>query len=286
MDIIEKLRHHAEDFTSSEKEIIKLIFNNPEILQTSTAKQLGEMAYTSASTVVRLCQKVGCKSYSEFKVNFITEWQKREKAMLYVDASIPFKSTDGPHDVLKQLTELENIAVRQTHSLLNLDTYNRVVKMLNDADCIDVYGFGGNVKLFYDFAYKMGSIHKKVNINIDHQEQMLSAITKYTNHCAILVSYSGETKNTLKYAELLKKNGTPSISITSSENNSLTALTNEHLYIASLESKSYSITKIGAFTSNISIYTLANYLYAGVFLLNYNENYQHLLNDRIIFNDQ
>lgn len=286
MDIIKKIHHHLEDFTSSEKEIIKLILNNPEILKTATAKQLGEMAYTSASTVVRLCKKLGCKSYSEFKMNFITQWEKKERATLYVDATIPFEKTDKIENVLNQITELENIAIKETLSILNIETYNKVVKMLNDADCIDVYGFGGNVKLLYDFAYKMGSIHKSVVINIDHQEQMLSALSNHKNHCAILISYSGETKHTLKYARLLKNNGIPSISITSLKNNSLTALTDEHLYIATMESRSYSNTKIGSFTSNISIFTLMHYLYTGVFLLDYDKNYQSLLNDHIIFNDR
>lgn len=286
MDIIEKINHHLEDYTHSEKEIIKLILNNPEILQTATAKQLSEMAYTSASTVVRLCRKLGCKSYSEFKMNFIAQWEKKARATLYVDATIPFEKDDKIEDVLKQITELENIAIRETLSILNFDTYNRVIKMLIDADCIEVFGFGGNVKLLYDFAYKMRSIHKTVIINIDHQEQMLSAITKHKNHCAILISYSGETKHTLKYAKLLKENGTPSISITSLKNNSLTALTDEHLYVATMESKSYSNTKIGSFTSNISIFTLMNYLYTGVFLQDYDKNYQRLLNDQIVFNDR
>lgn len=286
MNIVEKLYYHIENFTSSEKEIIKLIFHKPEVLQTATAKQLGEMAYTSASTVVRLCKKVGCKSYAEFKINFITEYQKLNESKLYVNAQIPFESDDKIEDVLKQITELENISIKQTLSLLNMNTFNQVVKMLNDADCIDVYGYGGNVKLLYDFAYKMGSIHKKVIINIDHQEQLLSAVKKYQNHCAILISYSGETKNTLQYAKLLKKNGIPTVSITSIEDNSLTKLTDIHLYTATLESKSYSVTKIGAFTSNISIITLMNYLYTGVFLLDYNKHYQQLLNDRIFFNDR
>lgn len=286
MDIIEKILYHLEDFTSSEREIIKIILDNPEILQSATAKQLSQMAYTSASTVVRLCKKLGCQSYAEFKMNFITQWQKKEKATLYVDATVPFKSSDKIEDVLSQITELENIAIGQTLSLLNFDTYNRVIKMFNKADCIDVYGYGGDVKLLYDFSYKMGSIHKKVNINIDHQEQLLSAAAQYQNHCAILVSYSGETKQTLKYAKLLRKNKTPSISITSLKENSLTTLTDEHLYLASMESKSYSNTKIGAFTSNISIFTLMNYLYTGVFLSNYDKNYQCLLNDQILFDDR
>lgn len=285
MDIIEQMRNQ-ENFTPSEQEIIHLILNKPDTLMSfTTAAQLGAAAYTSASTVVRLCKKLGCRSYGEFKTNFISQYQKRENALLYVDASIPFKSSDTPSDVLSQLTDLEGIALRQTLSLIDLDTYNSIVAMLSAASCIDLYGAACNLNLLWDFAAKMGSIHRRVNINLDQQQQILSAISRHEDHCAIIVSYSGETSATLRCAELVHKSGTPAISITSCGFNSLIACTDKHLYIASLENKSYSQTKIGAFTSNVSIMTIMNYLYAGVFLSDYDSNYRLLLEDHIIFSD-
>lgn len=285
MDIIEQMRNQ-DNFTSSEQEIINLILNKPETLMSSTtASQLGAAAFTSASTVVRLCKKLGCRSYAEFKTNFISQYQKRESALLHVDASVPFKNSDTPENVLNQLTELEGIAVRQTLSLIDMKIYHKVVKMLNEASCIDIYGAGCNVNLLHDFAYKMGSIHRQVRISLDHQQQILSAAAKNPRHCAIVLSYSGETRSTLEYARLLRKNQIPSISVTSRGSNSLTDLTDEHLYIATLESKSYANAKIGAFTSNISIMTIMNYLYAGVFLLEYDSNYQLLLEDKVIFSE-
>lgn len=286
MDIIEQMRN-PDNFTSSEQEIIRLILNKPETLMSNpTAAQLGAAAYTSASTVVRLCQKLGCRSYAEFKTNFIAQYQKQGSSHLYVDASVPFTSTDSPGEVLSQLTNLEGIALRQTLSLVDLDTYNRVVKMLADASCVDIYGAGNNVKLLYDFAYKMGGIHRMVHIAPDHQQQMLSALSRCSGHCAILVSYTGETPATVRYASLLRENGIPTVSITSQGANSLTAVTDEHLYIATLESKSYANTKIGAFTSSMSIMMIMNYLYAGIFLLDYDSNYQLLLGDLSIFSGE
>lgn len=285
MDIIEQMRNQ-DKFTSSEREIINLILNKPETLMSmTTSAQLAAAAYTSASTVVRLCKKMGCRSYAEFKTNFISQYQKRNSARLHVDAGIPFKSSDAPMDVLEQLTELEGIALRQTLSLIDPAVYGRVVSMLNNASCIDIYGSGNNVNLLHDFAYKMGSIHRQVRISLDHQQQMLAAASRYDDHCAVIISYSGETISTLRYARLLKQNGTPAVSVTSHGENSLTALTDEHLYIATLESKSYSNTKIGAFSSDVSIMTLMNYLYAGVFLSDYDKNYQCLLKDRILFSE-
>lgn len=286
MDLIELLSQH-DDFTEAENAIIQFILDNPsEITANTTAAQIAQKAYSSASTVVRLCRKLGYSSFAEFKTNFITQCQKREDAVIYVDATIPFKSTDSQKDVLKQLTELESIALYQTLSLINYDAFERIIKMLVSSKCIDVYGAGSNVKLLYDFATKMGSIHRQVSISPDHHQQLLSAASNFTDHCAIIISYSGETAHALQYASLLKKSNIPSISITSNKHNSLTAITNEHLYLASSENIAYQNTKIGSFSSGISIFTLMNYLYAGVFLHDYDSNYEILVNDRIIFNER
>lgn len=285
MDLIERLNHH-DDFTEAENAIIQFILDNPsKITANTTAAQIAQVAYSSASTVVRLCRKLGYSSFAEFKTNFITQYRKHEDAVIYVDATIPFKNSDSPKHVLKQLTGLEAITLDQTLSLIDYDTYDRVIRMLVSAKCIDVYGAGSNVKLLYDFATKMGSIHRQVSINPDHHQQLLCAASNFTDHCAIIVSYSGETAPTLQYASLLKKGGIPSISITSNHHNSLTAITNEHLYLASSENTAHQNTKIGSFSSGISILTLMNYLYAGVFLHDYDSNYEILLNDRMIFNE-
>lgn len=101
MDLIEQLNHH-DDFTEAEKAIIQFILDNPsKITANTTAAQIAQKAYSSASTVVRLCRKLGYSSFAEFKTNLITRYQKREDAAIYVDATIPFKSSDSQKHVLK-----------------------------------------------------------------------------------------------------------------------------------------------------------------------------------------
>lgn len=283
MGMIEKM-HCKEDFTASELEIVKLLLNNPNILLSSpTAAELGVAAYTSASTVVRLCRKLDCKNFAEFKTQFISDYQQREQSNLYVDADLPFTATDSPEAVLDQLTTLEEVAVRLTRSLITTHDYQAALEILNAAACIDVYGEGGNVNLLHDFAYKMGAIHRHVHIHQDNQQQLLSASIKHPDHCGIVISYSGETPSILRYATLLKANNIPTLSITSQGPNRLAALTDINLNIATIESKPCANIKLGTFTSSISIVTLMNYLYAGVFQLNYDTHYKYLNEDLPVF---
>ena len=116
---------------------------------------------------------------------------------------------------------------------------------------------GMNLHLAFDFAYKMSRIHRPVRISFDHQEQLLLAATPYHNHCAIVISCSGETPDTLRYVELLHKNKTPILAITSIGDNSVAKYADERLYIATMERQ---FSKIGPFASSTSITAILNYL--------------------------
>lgn len=273
MDIIETLQSF-DCFTTSEKSIIEVIFQNPEILQNGTAQELAKAAYTSASTVVRLCQKLGCKNYAEFRVRFLSDLQKRYHGNVFVNASLPFQSTNSLQEISHQLLELQTVALNETEALLDFDRLSHAVDMLAGADCIDIYGMGMNLHLAYDFLYKMRRIGRKVQISMDYQEQMLTAATKYKNHCAIIISYTGESTISLRCAAMLKRMETPIVAITSAGDNSVARYADERLLIATLEKQ---FSKIGPFVSSTSITAIMNCLYAGIFAKDYDENYQELL---------
>lgn len=273
MELLERLQYF-DTFTASEKAVIQVIFQTPEILKEATAQELAQAAYTSASTVVRLCRKLDCKNYNDFRVRLTSEMEKRSYKNLLIDANFPFKSTDSAPDILSQITGLEQIALQNTLEHLDLDSYRHAVSMLVQARQIDVYGAGINTHLAYDFAYKMERIHRKVSIGLDHQQQILSACTSGPDHCAIVISYSGETTLTVRYAKALYETKTPILSITSQGENSVSNYAAQKLYIATLEKQ---FSKIGPFASSLSIMTLLNYLYAGVFAQDYDDNYQKLI---------
>lgn len=273
MGIIEQLTSY-DKFTSSEQAIIQIIFQDTEYLKKATSQELAKKAYTSASTVARFCQKLGCKNYNDFRVQFYSEMEKQQYEHTFINASIPFKKDDTPEDILKQLTSLQCTALQETQSLINMERYNHAVQMLENAECIDIYGVGMNLHLAYDFAYKMARIHRTVHISLDNQQQLLSASTPAPNHCAVVISYSGETTNPVRYASLLHNAKTPFIAITSLGSNSVARYADERLFVASMEKQ---FSKIGPFASCISIATILNYLYAGIFALDYDNNYQKLL---------
>lgn len=80
------------NFTEREETIRDYILANPEKIKDMSTKQLGESTLSSAASISRFCKKLGCNSYSDFKIRFFGELKKRY-GFIYVD-----KNDDGTGD--------------------------------------------------------------------------------------------------------------------------------------------------------------------------------------------
>ena len=100
------------------------------------------------------------------------------------------------------------------------------------------------------------------------------------DHCAILISYSGETNEVIAAAELLKRRKVPMIAITSFGESRLSKLCD---YVLFLDSRERIYSKVSTFGSTISIHIMLDIIYSCLFARHYDENLElKLETDHII----
>ena len=112
-------------------------------------------------------------------------------------------------------------------------------------------------------------IGKDVQVIDQVTGQKRSACLADESHCAIIISYSGQTREMVEVAEIYHKRNIPFISITCMAENSISRLADVHLYLSSREMLHI---KIGDFASTTSLKYLFDILYAGVFSHDYKKN--------------
>ena len=78
--LLQKLKY-ASQLTAQEKHIVYYILSNPEVVFDSTAHELAQQTYTSSSTIVRLCKKLGTKGYPDFQLKLALEYQQIPSAL-------------------------------------------------------------------------------------------------------------------------------------------------------------------------------------------------------------
>jgi len=121
----------------------------------------------------------------------------------------------------------------------------------------------------------MQEIGTFVNVPIEEYHQLLTASTSDKNHIAILVSFEGRGVIIQNIAEILKKNKTSIILISSTNENPLTKYADYHLYLSSNENH---YNKVSSFSTRLSLLYLLDCIYTQYFKFDYDRNVNYKLN--------
>lgn len=271
MLIQEKIRQ--TNFSTAEQNVIDYILNRPQSLNL-TIKEVAEAVYVHPSTLIRIAKKLDFNGWLEFKIAFVKEQEYLTHHFQTVDANLPFTPTDGLMRIASKLAQLEQTTISDTLSLLQHDSLKKAKELLLGARLTRIFGNNANTLIAQDFAVKMNRIGKIVTTSQIQGETAYEAYNLTINDIAILISYTGENKMILQTANILIQQQVPFIAITSIGDNSLTKLATCVLQMTTRE-RLYS--KIGNFTTNLSITYLLDVLYSIVFAENYQQELDHLI---------
>ena len=257
------------DFSYSEKQIARYILNHGEDVLSMSAKQLADATYTSPATIVRLCRKIGLEGYNDFKIKYSAELQYDQRNEKRIDVNFPFSNSDDAMQIAKNLVSLTNEVISDTYQLIDFDELNTIVDLLYNNQNIDIYGSGNSILAALSFQHKMMRIQRNVNVKTIPGEQIFMSYNSSKERIALIISYSGETSDLVRYAKILKEKKTPIILITSLGDNQLSRMAD---YILHLDSREKIFNKIAPFSSQISMEYVLNLIFSCIFLKDYNEN--------------
>ena len=266
MLIIERLEQY--DFAASEKVLIDYILKERELIKNKTTKEIAKETFTSASTLVRIAQKLGFSGWNELKSSYLQELEYLNSHFSHIDANIPFTKGDSIMSIANKLAILNAEAINDTLSLINYNDLNKAIEIIRNSSYINLFAVSNNSLISQEFKHNMARINKRVEIPNQSDLDFASYLTDKTS-CAIIISYSGETVSLTKAIDTLKKRKIKIIAITSIGDNSLSLQADCVLRICTRE-KLYS--KIATFTTTSSIQYILDVLSSCIFSLEYDKN--------------
>ena len=264
-----RIKEYNDSYTATEKLIAEYILEN-DILQDS-AQVLGEKTNTSAAAIIRFSKKIGFKGFSDLKLN-LAQSTKEEKQ----EVDLIFDANDDIGTLVKKGCRLNMNTVLKTYQLINIDTLEASIDLLNNASTIYLFGVGGSSVIGLDIYQKLMRIGKKVIYNADLHVQMTFAQSTDKNDVALIISYSGSTTGLIDVAKVLYEKQIPFISITQINSNPISKLSTYSLKVPSEEKA----LRIGAVSSRISSFVITDLLYYGIFKKNFEEHKKNLIDSK------
>lgn len=268
MLIKDKLKS-KEYFSSNESAIADYLLNNEEVFKDLSARFIASETFTSASSVVRLCQKMGYDGFNDFKEDYLKEIKYYESSFKNIDPNYPFDRKDTNSVIINKIGSLYKETIDDTLALVSNEQFKKAADILNKARIIYVCSAGVQNDIACDFKDKMTKIGKAVVIQSRMDESFYSACYADKDCCFLIISYSGETDKILKVAKKVSENNIPAIAVTSFGKNSLSSMIDCSLYLSTREKLK---RNIGSFCINISLMLLLDSLYGNCFNMNYEKN--------------
>ncbi|MBX4996879.1 MurR/RpiR family transcriptional regulator [Rhizobium lentis] len=212
MDIFSTLQEDKSRLSPSENRIAEIIVNDFEFAVNASIIELAERAEVSPPTVTRFCRRLGCESFSDFKV------QLARTAHIGVRYLKPESKSTDPADVAQDIITKAQNALFLLHRSLDLAAIEAAVSHIAMADMIYAFGSGGNSSMIADeLQNRLFRLGLRITASSDHSMQLMMAAAARPNDVLIGSSFSGRNMELVRAFELARDTRVKTIALTQAE---------------------------------------------------------------------
>lgn len=200
-DIMQKIELNVENYTNAEKKVYDLIINKPFLIEKYTIVKIAEISGSSKSAVLRFCQRLGYKGYSEFRYDMVKYLHSK---------------SDAPFEELGIIPHITNNYVNALQALndVNMSLVNELINDIKKADLIQTFGLFYSALPAQYFQNTFQSYGKIIMTGTDEISVNRSAFTLTDKSLVISFSISGSKNYTTAFFKETKNIGYKSYLIT------------------------------------------------------------------------
>lgn len=209
--IIQRLNKKNQKLSKGHKKIADFICDNYDKAPYMTAAKLGSLIGISESTVVRFAAGLGYSGYHEMQKAL----QEIIRHCLTSTQRIEMVSDLSNKDIVKSVLSNDVKNVNNTLKKLDIETFNKVVKVLSGAKKIYVLGLRSAAPLAWFLGYYLSYMFDDVMIVNATSNNILETISRIRSGDALLgISFPRYSTRTLESMRFVKSRGATVVGIT------------------------------------------------------------------------
>ncbi|MEX3622621.1 MurR/RpiR family transcriptional regulator [Viridibacillus arvi] len=210
-DIFSLIHSRYNSFTNTEKKVADYILENIKDVLYMSITDLADACNVGESSVFRFCKTMDLKGYQEFKI-VLAHSISLDNETPQLSSMITMQDTIG--ELASKVLSSNVNALTETYNLITENDISNAVESMVQADRIHFFGVGSSLMTAMEAKNKFMRITNKTECSLDSHLQVMSAALMTEKDVAILISYSGSTKDTIEVAKVAKESGAKIISIT------------------------------------------------------------------------
>lgn len=263
-DIFSLIHSRYNSFTNTERKVADYILEHSKEVIFMSITDLADACQVGESSIFRFCKTMNLKGYQEFKI-VLAHSTSSDDDTQQINGKITME------DTIKELSSKilsSNIcALTETHNLISKNDISNAVDHMIKANRIYFFGVGASLMTAMEGKNKFMRITNKTECPFDTHLQIMTAALMTEQDVAVLISYSGQTKDTIEVAKKVKERGAKVIVITRFAKSPLTNYSDITLLCGAKEGP----LQGGSLTAKISQLYLLDLLYFEFFIRTHNE---------------
>ena len=264
-DIYSTIETLYNTFTKSEKKIADYTLKNRDKVMYMSITELSDELSVGEASIFRFCKTLGLSGYQDFKIaiaNSTSEDKTSQK--IYSD----IHKEDSMEEIAAKVRNANLSAIEDTFSLIDYEELKEAARMMIEADHIRFFGVGSSYTTALEGHIKFLRITSKTSATFDSHLQAMTAALMNEKEVAVIISFSGETRDTIDVAAQAKKAGAKIIAITRYQKSPLTEYADVVLLTGAVEGP----LQGGSTTAKVAQLYLMDILYTQFFLMNYEKS--------------
>lgn len=199
------------NLTHTEAKVADYILDHADEVVYMSITDLADACGVGESSIFRFCKSLSYKGYQDFKIALAHSITAGNEIPQLTDK---ITMNDSIDQVASKALSSNISALNETFKLIDHDQMERAIGYLLQAEKIIFFGVGSSLMTAMEAKIKFMRITNKTECTIDSHLQMMSAALMTKRDVAVIISYSGSTKDTIEVAKKAKERGAVVISIT------------------------------------------------------------------------
>ncbi len=257
-----------KDLPPKVKTVADHILAQPQDVVHLSITQLAEVTRCAEATIFRLCRLIGMKGYQELKISLAGEMVEQPVQNIHEEV-LP---EDDMAQVARKVFTSNIIGITDTLQLLDTQSLNAAVQLLNSARNVCIYAVGGSAPIAMDAYNKFIRAGISCVMHSDPHLQLTTAALLGPESVVLAISHSGSSKDLIEVVRAAGKTGAKTIVITSYTKSSLAQLADVKLYSSTRETS----FRTEAISARIAQLCIIDTLYVGLSLARQEETLGNL----------
>ena len=209
VDIIGTLQREMDGLSRSEQRIANIVFDDRQFAVNASIIELAGRAEVSPPTVTRFCRRLGCQSFSEFKVRLA------QSAFIGQRYDEPQSNASNAEEVVQTILTRAQSVLHNLNDQLDIPSIEHAADAIANAKMVYAFGSGGNSSLFAgEVQNRLFRLGLRAMATNDHSMQLMTASTVQEGDVVVGLSISGRNRELSRALEVASGYGAKIVTIT------------------------------------------------------------------------